>query len=173
MNDRSQGGGLEHAVNRIVDTVGGIAGQAGAVLTTAEGFAESAAISDLYEIQAGRIAEDRAQSPAVREAASKMIEDHTDSATKLKATRAASGAALAPAKLDTRRQKMIDHLNAAPADRFDKTYVEQQVMAHQEAVTLMHQYRDQGKDARLRSFATEMSPIIEAHLERMKALEPA
>ena len=40
-----------------------------------------------------------------------------------------------PTKLDAKHRKLIDDLNSASAQDFDKTYANQQVDAHQEAVT--------------------------------------
>ncbi|RPF72085.1 DUF4142 domain-containing protein [Aurantiacibacter spongiae] len=165
---------FKHAVDKTMDAAGGMVGKASASMTSsADSFVESAAISDQYEIEAGRIAQQRATSPQVKEVAAKMVEDHTDSTTKLKRAVEQSGKVSAddmPSKMDSRRQKMIEHLRDAPADKFDETYLDQQVSAHEEAVKLMHHFRDEGDCPQLRSFASEVSPIIEGHLERMKTL---
>ena len=171
------GGGLKHAVNKTMDAAGGLVGQASAALTSsADSFAESAAISDMYEISAGRIAQQRARSPQVREVAEKMVEDHTRTTGLLKQAVAQSHKADAgdlPGELDARRSKMIDHLREVPDDKFDKTYLDQQTLAHEEASTLVHHFRKEGDCPVLRGFADEVAPIIDGHLERMKALEPA
>ena len=168
---------LGHAASKAMDTVGGLAGQAEAATTSkAPTFVENVAISDMYEIEAGRIALDRSSSPPIREVAQKMIDDHTQSTSKLKKavteSQMVDGTAM-PTRLDTRREKMIKHLRDAPDDGFNKSYVDQQTLAHKEAVTLMHHYRDEGDCPVLRGFAREVAPIIESHLERMKSLQPA
>lgn len=178
MNDRShsqEAGGVKHTLNKAVDTAGGMVGQASASTTTkAPDFVESAAISDMYEIESSRVALDRTQNPTVREAAQKMIDDHTDSSAKLETAVQQSPkveASNVPNRLDKRREKMIEHLREAPGDEFDRTYLKQQVMAHEEASKLMHTYRDDGDCQVLRSFATEVTPVIESHLDHMKRLE--
>ena len=177
MTHHDKAGSVGHTMNKVTDTLGGVAGQASAAMTSsASGFAESASISVRYEIDAANIALARGRSGAVREAAQKMIDDHSEATTKLKAAVQRSDQADAgdvADKLDARRSKMIEHLNEAPDDEFDKTYIDQQIMAHEEAVKLMHHYRDKGDCPVLRSFASEMSPIIEGHLDRMKQLEDA
>jgi len=166
--------GAKHALNKTMDAVGGAVGQASAaVATSADQFAPNAAISDQYEIEAGRIAQERARSPDVRDAGEHMVRDHTESSAQLKDAVARSEkvtAADLPTELDSRRQGMIDHLREAPDDKFDKTYVDQQVAAHEEAVTMMHRFRSDGDCPVLRGFAEQVSPVIEGHLDRMKQL---
>ncbi|QIQ85620.1 DUF4142 domain-containing protein [Erythrobacter sp.] len=170
-----EAGGVKHTLNKAVDAAGGMVGQASASTTSkAPDFAEAAAISDMYEIESSRIALDRTQNPTVREAAQKMIDDHTDSSAKLETAVRQSPKAESsdvPNALDKRREKMIDHLREAPSEEFDRTYLGQQVMAHEEAAKLMHNYRDEGDCQVLRGFATEVSPVIEGHLDHMKRLE--
>lgn len=137
------------------------------------GIVESAAISDRYEIEAARIALKRTGSQAIRNTAQTMIDDQQANSRKLKSAVAASAKvdeSDLPSPLDTRRSTMIDHLKEAPADKFDKTYVDQQTLAHEEAVSLLHNYRDDGDCPQLRAFARDASPIIEDDLQRMKQL---
>jgi putative membrane protein len=175
MATNEQAGTVKHTLNKAVDTAGGMVGQADAQTTDkADEFVESAAISDMYEIESSRVALDRSQNPTIREAAQKMIDDHTESSSKLETSVQQSPKVEAgdvPGELDSRRSKMVDHLGEAPADRFDETFIKQQVMAHEEAVKLMKNYRDEGDCQVLRSFATEVTPVIEDHLDHMKRLE--
>ena len=79
MSQNQEAGGLKHALNKTMDAVGGIVGEASASMaTSAKMFASNAAISDMYEIEAGRIAQERARSAEVREAGGRMINDHTE-----------------------------------------------------------------------------------------------
>jgi predicted outer membrane protein len=69
-----------------------------------------------------------------------------------------------------RHQKLINDLNSASAQDFDKTYAKQQVDAHQEAVNLFKKYASQGDDADVKQFAQKTLPTIEHHLEEAKKL---
>ena len=174
MSNEHEASSLKHALNKTMDAVGGMVGQTSAAMaSSAKMFAPNAAISDMYEIEAGRIAQERGRAPEVREAGEKMIRDHTESTTKLKEAVGRSGKVQLselPTQLDARRSGMIDHLREAPDDKFDATYIDQQVAAHKEAVTMMHTFRKEGDCPILRGFAEEVSPVIESHLERMKQL---
>lgn len=171
MKEQTPSSGAKHAMDRAMDTAGGLAGQAIAAFTGSAGaFVESMGIGDLFEIEAGRIAVYRCQSELVRETANRLIHDHTESSAKLKQVAGESGVSV-PDSLDRRRESMIEHLQNAPTEDFDATYIDQQLMAHKEAVTLAHHFRDEGDDAALRSFAAELSPILENHLDQMKQLK--
>lgn len=206
--DQEKRGTVRNTLDKITDTVGGLAGRASAsTVTRAEDFVEQAAIGNLYEIEAARIALDRSRGERVREIAQKMIEDHRGLKHKLEAATAggigagastatgagttpgdstAPGASTAastssgepgarqlklPLELDTRRSTMIDHLRKAPDDAFDGHYLDQQVAAHKETLSLMRSYRDGGDDERLKQFARESAPMIESHLERVEAAQ--
>ncbi len=168
-------GGLRHVADKAMDAVGGMVGKAEAgMITGAAGFVSNAAISDLYEIHAGEIAVRRAQSRTVRDIAQKMVSDHTDTRAKLAAAAASSERVEPsdiPAELDSRRSRMVEHLRDAPGEEFDKTYIDQQTLAHEEALKMMRHYGEEGDCPVLRAFAKEVAPIIDSHLSRMKQIE--
>jgi putative membrane protein len=76
-----------------------------------------------------------------------------------------------PTALDKRRSGLIDNLNAAPADQFDKTYIDQQVAAHEETLTLLQGYAEHGSDAGLKADAQKAIPMVQSHLDKAKALQ--
>ncbi|MCK0532967.1 DUF4142 domain-containing protein [Sphingobium agri] len=174
MSNEQEAGGLKQVVNKVTDAVGGMVGQASAASTrTADQFVENAAIGDRYEIRAGMIALQRAQRDDVRLAARQMIIDHTTSTHQLQAAlemNETAGVIAPPLELDNRRQGMIQHLMEASDDGFDKQYLDQQVLAHEETVTLMRNFAEGGDNSQLRSFALSTAPVVERHLEHMKHL---
>lgn len=168
-------GPVEHAVDKATDAIGGLAGKAGASMTTdASDFVEKAAVSDQYEIAAAQVALERSKAQPIRDVAQRMIEDHRANTEKLKAAIARSQkveTGTVPQGLDTRRANMVEHLREAPLDKFDETYADQQRVAHEEAVSLMHKFRDEGDCPELRGFASEASRMVEDHLDHMKRLQ--
>ena len=117
------------------DTAAQAVGAATAPLANSvEAFVTNAAISDMYEIEAGKIASEKAKSPAVKEFAAMMIKDHTATSAKLKSTLASANVQVTlPADLDDRRRGLIENLRSASAADFDKVYLDQQTAAHNEA----------------------------------------
>lgn len=173
MSEERQGA-IGHAVDKMMDSAGGMLGAAKAAATTsAATFVENAAIGDRYEIESAELALRRSQSPEVHAAARKMILDHTANTHHLMAAlemNEAQGVPQPPQALDTRRETMIDHLRDAPDDKFDETYAAQQVLAHEETVALMRSYGGGGDNPQLRSLAQSALPVVERHLEHMTML---
>lgn len=142
--------------------------------TSAPVFVGKAAASDMFEIQAARLAEQRAKAPAVKAFAATMIKDHTKSTDDLKAAITASGQSLMlPTALSQDQQDALDDLNKASPDDFDKKYMGQQVDAHQDALNLLQRYAQDGDVAQIRSFAAATAPIVQQHLDKAKAVRDA
>jgi len=164
---------VRHTVDKVQDAVGGVTGRMSAGMTTAaDSFVQNAAVGDLYEIASSELALERTSSPEVREWAKQMIDDHMTSAHQLSAAMEMNetrGVAPIPTELDTRRRKMYEHLESAPADKFDAAYLDQQLMAHQETLTLLRTYGTEGDNPQLRSFALGAAPVIARHLSHVKA----
>jgi len=133
-------------------------------------FVSNASQSDMYEIQAAQIAQTRSKNAEVKAFAKMMVTEHTAMMNQMKPLVMAAGQTPA-AKLDERRQGFLDNLKTATDANFDKTYVDQQVAAHDEALTLMSGYADKGSDAGLKGGAAKAVPMIRTHLEHAKALQ--
>ena len=58
---------------------------------------------------------------------------------------------------------MIDHLRDAPDDDFDKMYLDQQKLTHQEAIALHRGYAENGDNPQLRSVAAGGLPMVVRH----------
>jgi len=157
----------------IKDTAGAAVGTVSAEMTsTTKGFVTAAATSDMYEVEAGKIAQSRAQSSAVKDFGAHMVEAHTATTQKLKGIIADNKIAVTPpAHLDNRRQSMIDELRGAKAADFDHRYIEQQEAAHKEARILMRGYAKDGDNAAIKSFAADTLPKVEDHLKMVQQLE--
>lgn len=162
------------AVNAAQDTtsaaVGAVSANLGSLST--DQFVTNAGISDLYEIQAGQVAQRKGQSQDVKAFGKMMVTDHTAMSNEMKPLMTSAGKT-PPVGLDERRKGMVDNLNAAPAGEFDKTYLNQQETAHREALDLMKGYADRGDNAQLKAAAAKAVPKIQAHLDRVRELQSA
>ena len=134
-------------------------------------FIQKAAMSDMYEVQAGKIAADKAQSDVVKQFGQQMVDAHTKTTDELMGIVKSKNIKVdVPTKLDSEHQKLIDDLNSASAKDFDKTYASQQVDAHQNAVKLFKKYAENGDDPDVKQFAAKTLPAIEHHLDEAKKL---
>jgi putative membrane protein len=134
-------------------------------------FVQKAAMSDMYEIEAGKIATQKSQSDAVKQFGQQMVDAHTKTTQELTSIVQQKNIKVGlPTKLDSKHQKLIDDLNSASAQDFDKAYAQQQVDGHRTAVDLFKKYAERGDDADLKQFAEKTLPIIQHHLDEAKKL---
>lgn len=133
-------------------------------------FVAKAGASDMFEIEAAKVAEKRATNPEVKKFAADMVAAHTKSTADLKKAIADSGqTALAPpAALPSDLQGKLDDLNKA--DNFDVAYMDNQVDAHQAALDLMQRYAQDGDVPAIKSFAAATAPVVQQHYDMAKAL---
>jgi putative membrane protein len=156
----------------IKDSTAGVVGKVSAEMThTTKGFVAAAAASDMYEVEAGKIAAQRASSQSVKDFANHMVEAHTQTTDKLKSILASNNiSATPPAHLDDRRQGMIDDLRGAKVADFDHRYLAQQQAAHEEARILMRGYAKDGDNPSVKQFASDTLPAVKDHLAMVRKI---
>ena len=129
-----------------------------------QSFVDMAAASDMFELESARVAQEKSQTPAVRDFAQMMIADHTSSTEKLRqAAGQVEGVTVAP-EMTPAQQQQLTALRDATAEGFDALYKQQQVAAHEQALQLMQTYAEPGHPEPLMRFASTTAPIIERHL---------
>lgn len=161
-----QGGG--EAVDKAQDSVSAPVGQTSAVVlggNMTSAYVPAAAMGDLYEIQAAEIALERSARADVKALAQMIRTDHAAASAALKGNSPSAAPGLAiPTDLDQRRKGLLDNLRSAGVGDFDKVYVDQQVAAHEEAVTLHRGFSNKTDAPALAQHARTVLPKIEAHL---------
>ena len=65
----------------------------------------------------------------------------------------------------------IDALKPLKGKDFDKAYIDGQVSAHEDALSLMKGYADKGDTPSLKTAAGEIAPVVQKHLDMVKALK--
>jgi putative membrane protein len=167
--------GQSEPVNAAQDAVGAAVGQTSAATlgaNTKQGYVMNAGIGDMFEIESGKMAQQRSKSAGVKELAAMLVKDHTAASNELKPLAQAAGET-PPTGLDQRRQGMIDNLKAASDADFDKVWLTQQVAAHEESLTLHRGYAENGDEAGLKGHAAKAVPRIQAHLDKARQLAQA
>jgi len=159
-------------VNTAQDVAAGPVGLASAATaTTAPDFVKAAAMGDMYEIDAGKIAVARAKRADVKAFGQMMIDMHTKTSDDLKKVLKDNNIAITPpADLDDRRKGMLQNLRAAGDSDFDGAYLHQQLAAHLEALTLHSGYADHGDNAALKAAAAKTKPIVQSHIDELKKI---
>ncbi|GMA13895.1 hypothetical protein GCM10025871_02260 [Deinococcus metallilatus] len=139
-------------------------------------FIQQAAMSDMFEIQSSQVAESRASSANIKSFAKQMIQDHTKASQALKSVASKLGATV-PTTLSGPKTQILTTLRGQQGNTFDRTYIDAQVMAHEQAVNLFRDYiawsLRSGGNASLRAHATQTLPVLREHLQRAMNLQKA
>ena len=145
------------------------AADSAATPTNAQGFVDMASSSDMYEIEAGKLAQQMGKDQKVKDFGAMMVTDHTKSSAEMKAAAAKADGVTVNPKLSAKHQANLDALKNA-GDNFDATYKQQQVAAHQEALTMLQGYAQSGYNEALKAFASKTAPVVEGHLKEARTL---
>ena len=135
-----------------------------------EDFIKEAAMSDMLEIEAGKIAQQKGNADE-KKFAEQMITDHTKTSTELKGLLAGEMKAAIPTALDDASQKKLNKLKDAKPEDFAGEYDPMQVSAHKDAVSLFERYAKGGEDSKLKDWAGKTLPALQHHLEMAQAMD--
>ena len=100
-------------------------------------FVNEAATGDMFEIKSSQLAAERTKGD-VQSFAKQMVPDHTKTTSELLEVSL-------PTQMTSSQQSMLDKLNGLQGEDFAKQYMDDQVSAHKDAVSLFQRY---GKAAR-------------------------
>jgi putative membrane protein len=131
-------------------------------------FVTQVAISDMFEIESSKLANERADASS-KTFAARMIKDHTGTSSELKAI-ASKAKFDVPAALDSAHQSKFDKLKGMQGADFDREYDSMQVDAHKDAIDLFERYAKGGDNADLKAFASRHLPHLREHLSMAQAL---
>jgi putative membrane protein len=129
-----------------------------------EDFIKEAATSDMLEIGASKLAEQKGNADEKKFAA-QMIMDHTKTSSELKSMLSGDMKGAIPTALDDSSQKKLDKLRDAKPEDFASEYDPMQVSAHKDAVSLFERYAKGGDDPKLKDWAGKTLPALQHHLE--------
>lgn len=126
-------------------------------------FMIKAAQSDMTEIKTSQLALSRSQNRQVRQFAQMMIQHHTQSSNKLKPLAVQKGVVL-PRDLGAENQALLNQLEKISGTQFDQAYMKGQIEAHAKTQAVYQKELQQGQDPDVKAFATQILPIVTAHL---------
>ena len=129
-----------------------------------EDFIKEAAMSDMLEIDAAKIAQQKG-GPQEKTFAGEMITDHTKTSTELKGLVSGEMKSAIPSSLDDSSQKKLDKLRDTKPEDFASEYDPMQVSAHKDAVSLFERYAKGGDDPKLKDWAGKTLPTLQHHLD--------
>jgi putative membrane protein len=133
-------------------------------------FIKEAAMSDMLEIEASKIAQQKGNANE-KTFAAQMITDHTKTSSELKGMVSGNLKAAIPTALDDSSEKKLGNLRDTKPESFTGEYDPMQVSAHKDAVSLFERYAKGGEDPKLKDWAGKTLPTLQHHLEMAQALD--
>jgi putative membrane protein len=134
-------------------------------------FIKEAAEGGMAEVELGKLAVQKASSDDVKQFGQRMIDDHSKANNNLKQVASALGVRL-PQHLSAQDEATKERLSKLSGDQFDKAYVRDMVKDHKADVAAFRTESTTGRDASIKSFATQMLPTLRDHLKNAENIEP-
>jgi putative membrane protein len=135
-------------------------------------FLVDAANGGMAEVELGKLAQEKATNPQVKEFATMMVNDHTGANAEAKALAAKKSITL-PADVTEGKKETASDLSKKTGKDFDKAYMERMVKDHKETIDLFEKASNNVKDADVKNFADMTLPKLRTHLEKAQSIEDA
>jgi putative membrane protein len=132
-------------------------------------FYKNAAEGGIAEVEAGQLAQTKANTQALKDFGAMMVKDHSAANDKLKAL-AASKSITLPSSSSVGQMATKAKLEVLSGDTFDKAYVKDQISAHRDTIELFQKEIASGQDADAKAFATATLPTVRSHLKAITSI---
>jgi putative membrane protein len=126
-------------------------------------FYKSLAEGGIAEVRLGKLAQQKATDPGVRDFAAMMVKDHSAANAQLRTLASTKNIRLPKGPGVAARAKKAE-LEVLSGHTFDTSYVSSQIKAHEDTLALLQKEIDSGNDADARAFAQKVLPTVQAHL---------
>jgi putative membrane protein len=133
-------------------------------------FMTETASGGMMEVEIGKIAEEKAQSPAVKQLAGHMVKDHTKLNEELKELAAKKQITISSSMSDDHKETM-EKIAKKTGNDFDKEYIDQMVKAHKKDVDKFESAAKDSKDNDVKEWAQRSLPTLRHHLEMAEKLK--
>ena len=132
-------------------------------------FLLKAAQSGTAKVQLGKIASERAASPAVKELGGQLAEERGKTMNQLTTFAAQRHMTLAMT-MNAKDQGVYAKLQNKSGAAFDKIYLKAMAKDHKTDIELFKKEAKKGRDEQIQRFASDMLPTLRDHLTRVQGL---
>jgi len=139
------------------------AAKTGASAKTDEAFLAAAAQADMTIVHVGKMAQERAETPKLKDFANTLVQDHTNDYQELTELAAKAGDAI-PKAIDKQNVRTIASLDRYKGKSFDHAFLENQSAEHEKLVTAFKREAEHGSNPAIKAYANKALPTIEQHL---------
>jgi putative membrane protein len=166
--------GIDRACAQTTDTLAAISATASKLSPVDYNFVAQANLGAPFQVDSGRVAEDKARTAEIRDYAHLMVTSHIPVVEALNKILQRKGLTAPPnTLLQGAYRAMVTSLKAESRKALDRDYVDGQI-EYQKGNAALFQYEIQyGTDADLKEFARATLPKIEDHLQRALRLAGA
>jgi putative membrane protein len=137
--------------------------------TPDKSFYKSLAEGRIAEVRDGKLAQEKATDPKIKDFGAMMVKDHTAANEELQNLAQSKGIKLPHGPgmgADTTKAK----LDVESGHTFDKSYVKSQVKAHRDTVDLLQKEISSGQDAQAKALAQKVLPTVQSHLQAIEGI---
>lgn len=137
---------------------------------TGTNYVTYARTADLFEIEASKIAVQKAQNKEVRDFAQRVLNENTNSSVRLDSAARQAGVTPTTPVLTTRQKAKLDELQQASISSFDKLYILSQIETQERELRLHNSYYRNGDVVVLKSTSTELIPAVRHNVAEAKRI---
>lgn len=131
-------------------------------------FMNEAAMGGMAEVELGKLAQEKATNPRVKNFGEMMVKDHSAANNELKSIAEKKSAAL-PTDMGKHKDHYED-LSKKKGTDFDKAYMKMMVDDHQDDIDAFEKTAENGTDPDVKTFASQKLPTLRKHLDSAKAI---
>lgn len=132
-------------------------------------FVTDMAVGGMTEVRLGELASKNGERQDVKDFGKKMVADHGKANNELMDLAKKKGWTL-PADIDSKHQAVVDKLSKLSGKDFDKQYISDMIDDHEKDVKMVKDSLPKLSDADLKAWANNALPVMEGHLEEIKAI---
>ena len=149
----------------------GSVGAGGAELAMVDrNFVTTAAAGGLFEVEAAKLATDKATDPAVKAFATMLVEHHTQVNDELKQLASTKNVTL-PTELPADKKAQLNKLQSVSGAAFDRQFVQEiGIRDHQQDIRSFEKASRDAKDPQVKSWAQKTLPTLREHYSKAQTL---
>lgn len=126
-------------------------------------FMTNASYSNYAEVSAGSLAASQGNMSTVKSFGTMMVSDHTSAQADLVSIGTQVGKTDLPTGPDSAHQAMTHMLMMMSGRAFDSAYMKMQVIDHQKTIDLMNAEINNGREQRVKNYASAKLPTVQMH----------
>lgn len=153
------------------DRPDGAVGTTGSESGVDRDFIEDQLADGNAEIELGRLAQERARNPQVREFAGMMVTDHRKAGDELKEIATRHNIRMEAEDGQDDHNDLHERLAKLSGAEFDREYMDAMVDDHQKAVDAVKEKAEDAENPEIKRWASSTLPSLQQHLDRAKQIQ--